>query len=130
MTRNPTFVRASAPVRDALQLFQTLDVRHLPVVNADGELVGMLSDRDLRAFTMPVVVNGEWITTMQAALDARVSSLMSADPLYVNVESDADDIVELMLEHKIGAVPVADADGDLVGIVSYVDLLRELPLER
>ena len=126
MTRDPTVVRETATVNEAVRLLQALEVRHLPVVNAAHELIGMLSDRDLRALTIPEVVRGDWIGTIQTALEARVATLMNADPLSVDLDAEAPEIVELMLEHKIGAVPVVDADGRVVGIVSYVDLLREM----
>jgi acetoin utilization protein AcuB len=51
---------------------------------------------------------------------------MSSDVICVTSESDLGDAIELMLEHRIGAVPVVDLDGErLIGIVSYVDVLRE-----
>ena len=49
---------------------------------------------------------------------------MTGSVLSVDSEAPLTDAVELMLEHKIGAVPVVDADGKLVGIVSYMDVLR------
>lgn len=51
---------------------------------------------------------------------------MSGAPLSVSTETPAREVVELMLEHRIGAVPVIDAEQRLVGIVSYVDVLRTL----
>ena len=52
---------------------------------------------------------------------------MSTSVVRVNPEVDLNDIIELMLEHKVGAIPVTDAStGDLLGIVSYVDVLRTL----
>ena len=127
MTADPVAVRATDTVRDAVQLFQALEVRHLPVVNAQRELVGMLSDRDLRGLALPVVIDHQWVGAIQTALESRVATLMSSDPLSVAVDADAAEIVDLMLEQRIGAVPVVDADQKLVGIVSYVDVLRELP---
>lgn len=126
MTENPTAVRESATVSEAVALFRDLDVRHLPVVNAARELVGMMSDRDLRSLALPQVIDSEWIGTIQTALEARVSTLMSSNAIAVAVDTEAREIIELMLEHKIGAVPVVDADGVLAGIVSYVDLLHRL----
>lgn len=124
MTQNPTIVSATASVRDAVALFRDLEVRHLPVVNDDGELVGMLSDRDLRGLSFPSLINEEWLGTIQSALDAQVSSLMTSDVLFVDAETDISEVIDRMLEHKIGAVPVVDAEGLLAGIVSYVDVLR------
>jgi acetoin utilization protein AcuB len=126
MTENPTAVGATARVSEALQVFQALDVRHLPVVNEQRELVGMLSDRDLRSLALPHLIDGEWMGTVQTALDARVATLMSNAPLSVDAETEVAEIVDLMLDQSVGAVPVVDAENHLVGIVSYVDLLREL----
>ena len=59
-------------------------------------------------------------------LDSSVASFMSSDVLSVDTEADGAEIVELMLDNKIGAVPVTGENGELVGIVSYVDVLRKL----
>jgi acetoin utilization protein AcuB len=129
MTEDPVTIPMMANCGRALELLHSLDVRHLPVVDEGGALVGMLSDRDLRGLAIPEVVGGEYTGTIQAALDAPISSIMSSDVIAVEVEADAAEIVDLMLDRKIGAVPVVDAEGTLVGIVSYVDLLRELRVD-
>ena len=128
MTENPVAVFATSTVSEAVQIFQALDIRHLPVVNEQRELVGMLSDRDLRGLALPHLIDSEWIGTIQTALDARVSSVMSGGALCVDKEADVTEIVDLIVDQKIGAVPVVDADNRLVGIVSYVDLLKRLSL--
>jgi CBS-domain-containing membrane protein len=128
MTPDPFVIPASAKVSEALRALQELDVRHLPVVNSEGTLVGMLSDRDLRSLAVPVTIDGEWLGTVRLALDASVQSMMNSDVLTVGVEAEVEEIVDLMLGEKIGAVPVLDADGKLAGIVSYVDLLSKLEL--
>ena len=130
MTADPAAIRASDRVRDAVQILQALDIRHLPVVNSERELVGMLSDRDLRSLSLPLIVDRDWVGTIQTALDARVSTLMTSNALSVDMEADASEVIELMLEHKIGAVPVVDSDNKLVGIISYIDVLRELQLDE
>ncbi|MFO0615381.1 MAG: CBS domain-containing protein [Polyangiaceae bacterium] len=119
MTTPVVSIVVTATTGEALELLRTLDVRHLPVVNADDELVGMLSDRDLEPTR----------DATDAVRTASVSAVMSGNPLSVTVEADASEIVDLMVEHKIGAVPVVEPDGTLVGIVSYLDLLRRLRLD-
>lgn len=126
MTARPIAVRMSDRVEDAVRALQALDIRHLPVVNEQHELVGILSDRDLRGLTMPVIVNDEWLGQARGALDAPVSSLMTGDPISVDLEAELTEIVDLMIDNKIGAVPVTDREGRLAGIVSYEDVLRTL----
>jgi CBS-domain-containing membrane protein len=130
MTANPVTLPLDAKVRLAVATLQTMDIRHLPVIDEDGALVGIVSDRDLRALEIPSVIGEEYLGSVRAALDAPLASIMSGDVIYVDTETSASEIVDLMLENKIGAVPVVDVDGVLVGIVSYVDVLRALPFEE
>lgn len=130
MTPNPFVIPSSAKVAEAVSALQNLEIRHLPVVDGRGALVGMVSDRDLSSLTLPTYVDGEWIGSIRVALDARIDSLMNSDVRSVGEETPADEIVDLLLQEKIGAVPVLDAEGRLAGIVSYVDLLRKLAFDR
>lgn len=124
MTENPVVATEDMTADEAMRLFYELDFRHLPVVR-DKELVGMLSDRDLRRFSSEKT--DDPMTALSEARDATVGELMNMDPVRVTPEAEVSEIVELMLMHRVGAIPVADADtGDLLGIVSYVDLIRLL----
>ena len=126
MTENPVTIHVRATVGQAERTLHTLDIRHLPVIDDDGQLVGMLSDRDLRGASIPSLLGDEPVGALRAAREASVASRMSSDVLAVDREDDLTKVVGLMLEHKIGAVPVVDGDGGVVGIVSYIDVLREL----
>lgn len=129
MTPRPIVVQSTDRVRDAVQVLRDHDVRHVPVIDEKEELVGMVSDRDLRGLTLPERGDVVALSNVSEELEAPISSLMTGEPLSVGPETDAREIVDLMLNHKIGAVPVVDADDHLVGIVSYVDLLRELSID-
>ena len=124
MTENPVTATELMSVAEALGLLYELDVRHLPVVRG-SELVGIVSDRDLRGFTAPD--EDEAMSAIESARSSKVGGFMNTDPIRVDTETNAREIIELMLVHRVGAIPVCDADtGDLLGIVSYVDLLRVL----
>jgi acetoin utilization protein AcuB len=109
MTEKPVTIPVTSTAGQAMRLLESLDIRHLPVLDA-GELVGMISDRDLRG----------------VATEERIAELMAADVISVDTEADVAEVVDLMVEFKIGAVPVVDGDGFLAGIVSYIDVLRAL----
>lgn len=114
MTTKVVTIRATATVRDALRTLDEMDVRHLPVVDDRKELVGMLSDRDLLR-----------LRRSHDAMQGPVSEVMSADVQAVTPATDVTEIIDIMSENRIGAVPVLDADSHVAGIVSYVDVLRE-----
>jgi CBS domain-containing protein len=122
MTSKPATADVRTSVRAAMHRLHELDVRHLPIIE-DGELVGIISDRDLRDVTARLVMEGE--TDLRRVLDGPVANVMSADVLSVDSESELEEVVDLMIEHRVGAVPVvAPGTTQLVGIVSYVDVLR------
>ena len=124
MTENPVTATELMSVAEALGLLYELDVRHLPVVRG-RELVGIISDRDLRSFSE--VSEDEAIDAVERARSSTVGNFMNTSPVKVDPETGVREVVELMLLHRVGAIPVADLDtGDLLGIVSYVDLLRVL----
>ncbi len=88
------------------------EFRHLPVVDARGQVVGMVSDRDL--LRAKATRGGDGLF---------VREVMSRAVLVLRPEAPAFRAAELMMERKIGAVPVVDEDRALVGIVTETDLL-------
>ena len=125
MTASPLTVRDDTTVGEAWETLKRLDVRHLPVVNADGELVGIVSDRDFGTPPTPPLM-AELLGTHLTPLDASISTIMTGTPLSVEPGDDVEDAIDVMVENKVGAVPVVDHEGRVVGIVSYLDVLREL----
>jgi CBS-domain-containing membrane protein len=125
MTRDVITVDVQSELGQALEVLSEHDIRHLPVLEDGQRLAGILSDTDLRAFNVTRVQDLEGYERLRARLRAPVSSVMSADVITVEPETDLKEVVELMIEEKVGALPVVDTETDtLVGMVSYVDVLR------
>jgi len=126
MTSDPATVTSRATIAEAWDLMRELDIRHLPVV--DGEaLVGMLSDRDLGGLDVTRLLTEEGADALRRQLARPVVQLMSTDVVAAEPETEVSEIVTLLLEHKVGAIPVVTPDTRrIVGIVSYIDVLRVL----
>lgn len=124
MTQNPIHANPSTSVTAVLDLLLENDVRHLPIVE-NGSLVGIVSDRDLRPYQSRAwAISGDW-EEFTARLGQPVSSVMSGAVVAVDEESDMSEVVRTMIDERVGAVPVTRGpDQKLVGIVSYVDVLR------
>lgn len=121
MTRNPLTVSPSETIGQAEEIMTHNRFRQLPVVQ-DGDLVGIVTDRDVRSF-----LSGSLLTNPEAsekALNTRVREIMTTEPLTLSPDDDLQEAVELFIEEKIGGMPVVDETEGLVGIVTYVDLLR------
>lgn len=123
MTEMPLTAESSSTLHDVMRTMLDEGIRHVPVVEGK-DLVGVLSDRDLRGFSLSLL---DEPSRAQERLRARVSSVMTGDVVVVSPETDLTDVIDTLIEHQIGAVPVVDPlEGDVVGIVSYVDVLRAL----
>jgi CBS-domain-containing membrane protein len=124
MTEAPTVIRATAPIREALVVLQSLEVRHLPVVDWGGGLVGVVSDRELGTLSISRILDHDSGDEMPTWLEQQVGSIMRITAHAVGPEADLEHVVRLMVDEKLHAVPVVRSDGILIGLVSYVDLLR------
>lgn len=121
MSKDPLTVSPSDTVGQAEELMYENHYRQLPVVE-NKQLIGIVSDRDIRSFlAQPSFVEPE---KRARALRTKVTDIMTAKPLTVSPEDDLREAVELLIEEKIGGIPVVDETEGLVGIVTYVDVLR------
>lgn len=110
MSEDPVFVESTANAGEAIQKLVDRHVHHLPVLR-NGVVIGIVSERDLRNVGFDV--------------DSPVTGVMSAPAVSSTVDADIVDVVDAMVQHHISAVPIVDSESQkLVGIVSYVDVLR------
>jgi acetoin utilization protein AcuB len=121
MTPYPRTVHATDTVASALQQFAGLDVRHLPVVDETDRLIGMLSERDLLGALGP---EGTPIDVIDRTFERKISGLMTTDIVAADPDTQVAELIDVMVARKIGAVPIIDPMRVVVGIVSYVDILR------
>jgi acetoin utilization protein AcuB len=124
MTRNPTTVTPDATVAEVWELMRELEIRHVPVVEY-AAIVGMVSDRDLAHLDVARVLSSEGAAALRHELSAPIVKVMSPDVISVDPETALSEVIALLLEHKVGALPVIQPETrEVVGIVSYIDVLR------
>ena len=122
MTANPITVGLEMPVLDAQKLMRTQRIRHL-LVTEHHRLVGIVTDRDVR-LSLPSSATSLSVWELNY-LVARltVEEVMTRVVIIVEPQRDAGDAARIMLDHKIGALPVVDGEV-IVGIVTETDMLR------
>jgi acetoin utilization protein AcuB len=122
MSRPPVTIEPGTPVLEARDLMARHRIRHLLVVEGP-RLVGIVTDRDIRLnLPSPATSLSVWeLTYLLARLT--VGQVMTKTLIVVEPERDAREAARIMLEHKIGALPVISGDR-LVGIVTESDFLR------
>jgi acetoin utilization protein AcuB len=121
MTKEPLTVTPSETVAQADELMLTNKIRQLPIVEKN-ELVGIITDRDIRSFLGSSL--SESAETREKALNTQVRDIMTTEPVTISPDDDLEEAVELLIEEKMGGIPVVDEEEGLVGIVTYVDVLR------
>ena len=122
MTAKPITADPNTPVLEARQVMLGKRIRHLLVTDGP-QLVGIVTDRDIRLnLPSPATSLSVWeINYLLARLT--VASVMTKKLVTVSPEADPRDAAVLMLDHRIGALPVVDG-GELLGILTETDLLR------
>lgn len=129
MSRNVETIAAAAPAHSAISRMVTRKIRHLPVVDTDGTLVGVVTDRDLRhyLFSPGVFERIGQVSSDDLLKAARVKEVMSSPAISVRADDDLETAARLMVGRKVGSLPVLQ-DGRVVGIVTETDLLRQIVL--
>jgi acetoin utilization protein AcuB len=115
MTYVPRTIGSDQSIATAVDYMRKLHIRHLPVLKG-GQLVGILSDRDVNLVLGFKDVNADTLTVEEA---------FTPDPYFTTPDAPLDEVAALMAEKKYGTALVVD-NGKLVGIFTEVDALRAL----
>jgi len=116
MTRNVTICRNTTPISEIARLMCSEDVGSLPVLNADGRLEGIVTDRD-------IVVKG--LATDKADAELTAEDCMSTDLYTANQNDRIVDVIREMGDHQVRRIPVVDGRDRLVGIIAMADIATQ-----
>jgi CBS-domain-containing membrane protein len=119
--------------RERLDLTQDImsvgRVRHLPVLDEDKRVIGIVSDRDLLAAAMTEVLDFDAVSRRTFLRSIEVAEVMAKDVVTVTPDTELGEVARILVERKIGCVPVVGARGDLLGLVTETDLIAAAFLE-
>ena len=136
MAKHPFTIDPDAPLGTAMDVMRTKDLRHLPVVDETGQLIGIITDRDLRqACFAPVVA--EYLSAGaqqgvrqvgQTLEDLKVRNFMTWVVVTVHPDASLAHAALIMSERRVGSLPVIES-GKLVGMLTERDMLEALSKE-
>lgn len=113
MSAPPIIVQADSSYQRALRLMDDHQLHHLPVVNAAGQIVGIVTERDLLL-----------AASHYGQADIEVAEIMHKGAVTATPEMTIAQAASLMLHKRIGGLPVVDAQQHVVGVITETDLLR------
>lgn len=116
------FAEQTLPLAEDIMRFK--HVRHLPVVDDEGRLLGLLSHRDLLRAHVSSLANLSDDARRARLADVRVREVMTRDVWAVRPDTLAQVAGQTLLDHRFGCLPVVDEGRRLVGIVTERDFLR------
>lgn len=117
-------VASDTKLSEARVLMQENSVRHLPVIDDQGKLLGIVTDRDMRdAQPSSLLSKVEYERIYAKVMSHTVAEIMTKDPITISVYFTLQDTLIIMGKKKVGALPVVDEEGYLKGIMSTRDLL-------
>ena len=117
MTKDPKTCAPTDTVQRAAQLMKTEDVGPIPIVGDNGKLEGIITDRDI---VLKVVAEGQDPKT------TKLADVMSTDLITCTTDGDIEKTLDLMEDNQVRRIPVVDASGRLVGIISQADIATRL----
>jgi acetoin utilization protein AcuB len=123
MTIKPVTITPGTSFPDAFQIMREKRIRHLPVVNEKGKLIGVVARTDL-LHASPSMATTLSVFEMNFLLaNLHVGKIMSAPPITVSEEAPLEEAARVMVQNKIGCLPVMHG-GDLVGMITETDIFE------
>ena len=135
MIKNVTTLSSDIPAMDAVKKLFELEISGLPVVDSDGRLVGMFTEKDLLKAILPSYVEkvGKFIyeenpkgtkKKLEDLSGIKVKDLMRKEVVTITEETDCYEAARVMLTQKARRVPVIDRENKVIGIVARCDVLK------
>lgn len=123
MSKNLVTVSNANTIADAKETIEENNIRRLPVVNENNQLVGILSKEDIMN-ALPSTIDAAYDESARAlSAQAKVEAFMTQTPITAGPAEPLEKVAVAMREHKIGGVPVVEND-NLVGIITESDIFR------
>jgi acetoin utilization protein AcuB len=126
MTTDVVTVDEDTSMMKASIIMKEKKIRCLPVVNATGELVGIVSDRDLRDAAPSKATTLDIYELNYLLSSIKIKDLMTTNLVYVRPDETVEFAAILMLENKVSSLPVINNNGDLDGIITQTDIFKVL----
>jgi acetoin utilization protein AcuB len=124
MTRNPVLCAPDLPVNDAFDLMKKERIRRIPVVEKNGKLAGIVSDKDLLRVSPSPATTLSAFEIPYLLSKVKVSDVMTKNVITVNEDTPIEDAARIMVDNKIGGLPVVNEDGVVVGIITETDIFK------
>ncbi len=109
MIYDPVTIEKTNTVGDALKLMKEYKIGGIPVIENNGTLIGIVTNRDLR---------------FQNNMSRPISEVMTSDKIVTTTQTNLEKATDLLQQYKIEKLPVIDKDNKLIGLLTYKDITK------
>ncbi|MDP4529639.1 CBS domain-containing protein [Alkalimonas delamerensis] len=124
MTANPLFVRREQSLKDAHDLMRSKNIRHIPVLDQQDKLVGVLTQKKMIATVMGLLAKYGTSAMERKEKQQLIGELMDTDFATVQPDQPLQQVISYFLKNKHGCLPVVDSEDNLLGILTSSDFVR------
>jgi CBS domain-containing membrane protein len=124
MTRDIFPLKSNQTLNVVRLLMRTVKVRHVPILDDDEQFVGLLSHRDLLAYSISKLADIDPLEQGELDRHIPIKDVMRTDISTTTATTDLKEAISSMLENKFGCLPVINDQRHLVGIITDEDIIR------
>jgi acetoin utilization protein AcuB len=124
MTSDVSTIPMDMTLGQAMEVCSRKKIRHLPVVDEYGQLAGLVTDRDIRYLISPRIGTISENTADRESLKRPIHLIMIRTTVVATPQMSIAEAAQLMLDHRIGCLPVTDSQRKVIGMVTATDLIR------
>ncbi len=126
MTKNVITLTADRSMMKAAKLMKDKHISSLPIVDEDGKIVGILSDRDIKEASPSKATTLDMHELYYLLSDIKIGDIMTKKPVTIKGKETVEKAAALMLEGRFGSLPVVDGEGKVLGIITDTDVFNVL----
>lgn len=124
MTADPLCLLRSASLKDAHDLMREKNIRHIPVIDDQGQLVGMLTQKVMMASVIGLLAKYGVTALERKEKQQLVADLMLTDFATISAEQSLREVATFFVKNRHGCLPVITAENKLIGILTSSDFVR------
>jgi acetoin utilization protein AcuB len=126
MSREVTTVSRDTSMLKASKIFKDNDFRRLPVIDEDGRLIGIVTDRDIKDASPSKATTLDVHELYYLLSEIKIKDIMTPNPYTINIDDSLEKAAIRMLEKKVEGLPVVDDKNKVVGIITETDIFKAL----
>lgn len=129
MSKNLITLPMDSSLSKAKEVFEKQNIHHLLILDDEGLLAGIMTDRDLYKHLSPTIGTSQETPRDTALMQKKLHQIMARNPITSQAQQSLNEAVLLFYDNHISCLPVVDKKNKAIGIITWRDILKVLALQ-